>query len=97
MLREDGGFEYKKIVVSTMLSLMSAVEEAKDVGMWLSWGRKFLFDQSSIFICNLFHFRLYSLSISGLDNLCEFIEDCEFSELSVQVLHVLAQEAPRYE
>ena len=60
MLREDGGFLYKKIVISTILSLMQAVEDAKEI---------------------------------GLDILCEFIEDCEFSELSVQVLHVLAEEA----
>ena len=31
----------------------------------------------------------------GLDNLCEFVEDCEFPELAVQVLHVLAEEASR--
>jgi coatomer protein complex subunit gamma len=31
---------------------------------------------------------------AGLAHLCEFIEDCEFTFLSVQVLHVLGQEAP---
>lgn len=31
---------------------------------------------------------------AGLAHLCEFIEDCEFTHLSVQVLHVLGQEGP---
>ena len=31
---------------------------------------------------------------AGLGHLCEFIEDCEFSYLSVQVLHVLGREGP---
>lgn len=29
-----------------------------------------------------------------LMNLCEFIEDCEFSELSVRILHLLGEEGP---
>lgn len=31
---------------------------------------------------------------AGLAHLCEFIEDCEFTFLSVQVLHLLGQEGP---
>jgi coatomer protein complex subunit gamma len=31
---------------------------------------------------------------AGLAHLCEFIEDCEFTFLSVEVLHVLGQEGP---
>lgn len=31
---------------------------------------------------------------AGLGHLCEFIEDCEFTFLSVQVLHLLGQEGP---
>lgn len=30
-----------------------------------------------------------------LMNLCEFIEDCEFTELSVRILHLLGDEGPR--
>ena len=63
LLREDGGFAYKKILVSTILSLMNINEEAKE---------------------------------AGLDHLCEFVEDCEFTEISVQVLHVLADAAGQY-
>lgn len=31
---------------------------------------------------------------NGLSHLCEFIEDCEFTHLSTQVLHLLGQEGP---
>jgi coatomer protein complex subunit gamma len=30
-----------------------------------------------------------------LDHLCEFIEDCEFTKLSVQILHLLGLEGPK--
>ncbi|EGG23667.1 adaptin N-terminal domain-containing protein [Cavenderia fasciculata] len=30
----------------------------------------------------------------ALNELCDFIEDCEYSELSVQILHLLGQEGP---
>ncbi|KAJ2159338.1 coatomer subunit gamma [Coemansia sp. RSA 552] len=32
---------------------------------------------------------------AALGHLCEFIEDCEFTKLSVRVLHVLGEEGPR--
>ena len=31
-----------------------------------------------------------------LMNLCEFIEDCEFTELSVRILHLLGDEGPHF-
>ncbi|PRP84210.1 hypothetical protein PROFUN_08410 [Planoprotostelium fungivorum] len=31
---------------------------------------------------------------SGLTHLCEFIEDCEFTQLAVQILHLLGKEGP---
>ena len=31
---------------------------------------------------------------SGLEHFCEFIEDCEFPELSVKILHVLGDRGP---
>lgn len=31
----------------------------------------------------------------GLDHLCEFIEDCEFADLLVRILHLLGHEGPR--
>eukprot|EP00798_Chlamydomonas_sp_ICE-L_P030905 gene30905-35958_t len=56
VLREEGGFEYKKAIVNSILLLIQE---------------------------------------SGLSHLCEFIEDCEFTFLSSQILHVLGAEGPQ--
>lgn len=61
VLREDGGFEYKKAIVDSILVLIRDIPEAKEM---------------------------------GLAQLCEFIEDCEFTYLSVQILHLLGEEGP---
>jgi coatomer protein complex subunit gamma len=61
ILREEGGFEYKKAIVDAILTLIRDIPEAKE---------------------------------AGLGHLCEFIEDCEFTYLSSQVLHVLGNEGP---
>mgnify|MGYP002776953381 FL=1 len=58
ILREEGGFEYKKAIVDSILILVKQIPDAKD---------------------------------SGLSHLCEFIEDCEFSYLSTQVLSCLVR------
>lgn len=62
ILREEGGFEYKKAIVDSILILIRDIPDAKD---------------------------------SGLSHLCEFIEDCEFSYLSTQILHFLGNEGPK--
>mmetsp|Transcript_62 Transcript_62/g.100 ORF Transcript_62/g.100 Transcript_62/m.100 type:complete len:901 (-) Transcript_62:1459-4161(-) len=62
VLREEGGFEYKKAIVNSILVLIQDIPDAKE---------------------------------SGLSHLCEFIEDCEFTYLSTQILHVLGKEAPK--
>jgi len=61
VLREEGGFAYKKAIVDTLLSIIARVAEAKE---------------------------------AGLSHLCEFIEDCEFTLLSTQILHLLGSEGP---
>ena len=61
VLREEGGFPYKKAIVDTILVIIAKVPEAKE---------------------------------SGLGHLCEFIEDCEFTLLSTQILHLLGVEGP---
>ncbi len=61
VLREEGGFTYKKAVVDTLLIIIAKIPEAKD---------------------------------PGLAHLCEFIEDCEFTLLSTQILHLLGIEGP---
>jgi coatomer protein complex subunit gamma len=60
-LREEGGYEFKKSIVDSILELMSSIPETKE---------------------------------TSLLHLCEFIEDCEFSELIVQVMHVIGRMGP---
>ncbi|KAJ0011338.1 hypothetical protein Pint_34632 [Pistacia integerrima] len=59
---EEGGFEYKKAIVDSIVILIRDIPEAKE---------------------------------SGLLHLCEFIEDCEFTYLSTQILHFLGIEGPK--
>jgi len=61
VLREEGGFPYKKAIVDTILVIIERVPEAKE---------------------------------AGLGHLCEFIEDCEFTLLSTQILYLLGLEGP---
>ena len=53
ILREEGGFDYKKAIVDSIIILIRDIPDAKE---------------------------------SGLFHLCEFIEDCEFTYLSTQVI-----------
>ncbi|OVA04518.1 Clathrin/coatomer adaptor [Macleaya cordata] len=62
ILREEGGFEYKKAIVDSIVILIRDIPDAKE---------------------------------SGLFHLCEFIEDCEFTYLSTQILHFLGNEGPK--
>jgi coatomer protein complex subunit gamma len=61
VLREEGGFPYKKAIVDTILVIIDKVPESKE---------------------------------AGLGHLCEFIEDCEFTLLSTQILYLLGVEGP---
>jgi len=60
-LREEGGYEFKKSIVDSIVSLMERIAETKE---------------------------------ASLLHLCEFIEDCEFAELIVQVLHLMGEMGP---
>jgi coatomer protein complex subunit gamma len=62
ILREEGGFDYKKAIVDSILILIREIPDAKE---------------------------------SGLSHLSEFIEDCEFTYLSTQILHLLGNEGPK--
>ena len=61
ILREEGGFEYKKCIVECILRIIQEIPEAKD---------------------------------AGLAQLSEFIEDCEYTYLSSQILHILGEQGP---
>ena len=60
-LREEGGFEFKKSIVASIVALIRTVPETTE---------------------------------SSLVHLCEFIEDCEFAQLSTQILHLLGELGP---
>lgn len=62
ILRDEGGYEFKRTVVESMFDLIKFVPESK---------------------------------ADALAHLCEFIEDCEFTKLSVRVLHLLGVEGPK--
>ncbi|KAH1244116.1 Coatomer subunit gamma-2 [Glycine max] len=62
ILREEGGFDYKKAIVDSIVILIRDIPDAKE---------------------------------AGLLHLCEFIEDCEFTYLSTQILHFLGIEGPK--
>ncbi|KAL6062840.1 Coatomer subunit gamma [Balamuthia mandrillaris] len=61
MLRDEGGFEYKKAIIDAVLTIINALPDSKE---------------------------------AGLSHLCEFIEDCEFTQLSTKILHLLGNEGP---
>ncbi|KAJ2079194.1 coatomer subunit gamma [Coemansia sp. RSA 988] len=61
VLRDEGGFEFKRAAIEAIMDLAKHVPECKE---------------------------------AALAHLCEFIEDCEFSKLSVRVLHFLGEEGP---
>lgn len=60
-LREEGGYEFKKAIVDSIVELMNTITDTKE---------------------------------SSLLHLCEFIEDCEFSDLIVQILHIIGSIGP---
>lgn len=60
-LREEGGFDFKKTIVKSIVTLIKAVPETCE---------------------------------SSLLHLCEFIEDCEFTMLSTEILHLLGELGP---
>ncbi|KAJ2781767.1 coatomer subunit gamma [Coemansia javaensis] len=62
VLRDEGGFDFKRSAIEAIIDLARHVPECKE---------------------------------AALAHLCEFIEDCEFTKLSVRVLHFLGDEGPR--
>ncbi|KAJ2238218.1 coatomer subunit gamma [Coemansia sp. RSA 1722] len=61
VLRDEGGFDFKRAAIEAIMDLAKNVPECKE---------------------------------AALAQLCEFIEDCEFTKLSVRVLYFLGEEGP---
>ncbi|KAI9460466.1 coatomer subunit gamma [Lactarius psammicola] len=62
VLRDEGGFDFKRAVVEAIFDMIKYIGESKE---------------------------------QALSHLCEFIEDCEFTKLSVRILHLLGIEGPK--
>ncbi|KAG6842399.1 hypothetical protein C0991_007529 [Blastosporella zonata] len=62
VLRDEGGYDFKRAVVEAMFDMVKFIADAKE---------------------------------QALSYLCEFIEDCEFTKLSVRILHLLGMEGPK--
>ncbi|KAF8559932.1 coatomer subunit gamma [Imleria badia] len=62
VLRDEGGYEFKRAVVEAMFDMIKYIADCKE---------------------------------QALSHLCEFIEDCEFTKLSVRILHLLGVEGPK--
>ncbi|EIN14417.1 coatomer gamma subunit [Punctularia strigosozonata HHB-11173 SS5] len=62
VLRDEGGYDYKRAVVEAIFDMIKFIGECKE---------------------------------QALSHLCEFIEDCEFTKLSVRILHLLGLEGPK--
>ncbi|KAJ3731884.1 coatomer subunit gamma [Lentinula guzmanii] len=62
VLRDEGGYEFKRAVVEAMFDMIKFIKDCKE---------------------------------QALAHLCEFIEDCEFTKLSVRILHLLGMEGPK--
>ncbi|XP_039264916.1 coatomer subunit gamma-2-like [Styela clava] len=62
MLRDEGGFEYKKSIVECIIAIIEESPDSKE---------------------------------SGLEHLCEFIEDCEHTVLATKIISLLGREGPK--
>jgi len=62
VLRDEGGYDFKRAVVEAIFDMIKFIPECKEQAM---------------------------------SYLCEFIEDCEFTKLSVRILHLLGLEGPK--
>ena len=81
ILRDEGGYDFKKAVVEAIFDMIKFIGDSKEAGR-----------------CSLAIFSLVLILYwppPALSQLCEFIEDCEFTKLSVRILHLLGVEGPK--
>ena len=125
VLREDGGFDYKKSIVDSILILIREIPDAKEIGLahlceFIEVGLHFPTDCRAclcvvlgsvsllrIYIdVHIFYEAIFIVTFS-----CPYFlllpmvwqpttspdqsQDCEFTYLSVQILHLLGEEGPK--
>lgn len=87
MLREEGGLEYKASIADTIIAIIEENPEAKETG-WLYLNCVFYGCVPRLILIIIYN-------LLGLAHLCEFIEDCEHTSLTVRIIHLLGKEGPR--
>lgn len=78
VLRDEGGYDFKRAVVEAIFDMIKFIGDSKEAGASLSCFSAVGSDPRT-----------------ALAQLCEFIEDCEFTKLSVRILHLLGVEGPK--
>jgi coatomer protein complex subunit gamma len=79
ILRDEGGYEFKRSVVESMFDLIKFVPGSKEDGNPPTTNKR----------------NIKLITETALAHLCEFIEDCEFTKLAVRILHLLGVEGPK--
>lgn len=82
-LREEGGYEFKKAILDSMMELIDRVRCSASA----------LCKVRAICLTNSCR-QIPEAKTEGLFQLCEFIEDCEYTQLSTRVLHLLGDAGP---
>jgi len=82
VLRDEGGYDFKRAVVEAIFDMIKYISDCKETG------------QSACLGVDDRYQKLTGLT-AALAHLCEFIEDCEFTKLSVRILHLLGLEGPK--
>ena len=79
VLRDEGGYDFKQAVVEAIFDMIRFIKDCRETG-------ERNVDCRAVFKLNF---------LAALAHLCEFIEDCEFTKLSVRILHLLGMEGPK--
>lgn len=100
VLREDGGFEYKKAIVDSILILIREIPDAKESGL------SHLCEFIEVWLVLAQNPELHVSALHDVVRACRLLcrggstcllraQDCEFTYLSTQILHLLGREGPR--
>lgn len=91
ILRDEGGYDFKRAVVEAIFDMIKFIGDSKEAGQCLFSSSNSLLSPHH----HQSHPELFLTPPTALAQLCEFIEDCEFTKLSVRILHLLGIEGPK--